>query len=136
MQELICRLYTFFYPNRKFTYVTLISNPGDYSIFTSFRLPLLPHAAVPGVRRGLSLIREYKYGINSLTHMDQQLLKHSLSSLYIPERSGMELVSVPKYHPCLIVQDMQTDVTKVKPCGCADSYCVTKAPEWIPRAKR
>lgn len=45
--------------------------------------------------------------------------------------------SVPNYHPCLIVQDKQTDVTKLKPCGCAaDSHCVKYAPAWIPRAKR
>lgn len=67
--------------------------------------------------------------------MDQTLLSDNLSNIYIPQKRDKVLATVPMYHPCLIVQDSQTDVTKVKPCGCADAYCIRNAPEWIPRAK-
>lgn len=67
--------------------------------------------------------------------MDPLFLSHSLSCIYIPQKRDTEGATVPPYHPCLIVQDSQTDVTKVKPCGCVDAYCVRNAPDWIPRAK-
>lgn len=68
--------------------------------------------------------------------MDSSRLSLSLQSVYIPPKRVVKQAEVPNYHPCLIVQDSQTDVSKVKPCGCADSYCVKNAPAWIPRAKR
>lgn len=58
-----------------------------------------------------------------------------LPDSYVPPSPSVKTVEVPNYHPCLIVQDSQTDVSKVKPCGCADSYCVKNAPEWIPRSQ-
>lgn len=66
--------------------------------------------------------------------MDSARLSHSMANIYIPPMATEKILAVPNYHPCLIVQDSQTDVNKVKPCGCADSYCVKKAPEWIPRS--
>lgn len=69
--------------------------------------------------------------------MDKSRLSQLLENTYIPPRENKMEPSVPNYHPCLIVQDKQTDVTKLKPCGCAaDSHCVKYAPAWIPRAKR
>ncbi|CAK7895714.1 hypothetical protein CAAN1_05S04918 [[Candida] anglica] len=68
--------------------------------------------------------------------MDSSKLSYVLENTYIPPSPTKLEPSVPPYHPCLIVQDSQTDVSKIKPCGCADSYCVKNAPEWIPRAKR
>lgn len=67
--------------------------------------------------------------------MDSAALKHSLKSVYIPPSNRPASTQVPNYHPCLIVQDLQTDINKVKPCGCADVYCVKNAPLWIPQAK-
>ncbi|EGV64323.1 hypothetical protein CANTEDRAFT_114047 [Yamadazyma tenuis ATCC 10573] len=67
--------------------------------------------------------------------MDQGRLSHILENTYIPPKKSLATPQVPPYHPCLIVQDKQTDVTKIKPCGCADSYCVKMAPEWIPTPK-
>lgn len=63
-------------------------------------------------------------------------LVQSVENVFIPPTSMEKTLEVPNYHPCLIVQDSQTDLTKVKPCGCADSYCVKNAPLWIPRAKQ
>ncbi|CUM67872.1 uncharacterized protein PRCAT00005583001 [Priceomyces carsonii] len=68
--------------------------------------------------------------------MDSGRLSQLLANTYIPPKGKQKVNSVPPYHPCLIVQDSQTDVGKPKPCGCADSYCVKDAPGWIPRAKR
>ncbi|EAZ63371.1 hypothetical protein PICST_37629 [Scheffersomyces stipitis CBS 6054] len=68
--------------------------------------------------------------------MEATRLTHILDNTYIPPRKIESELTVPPYHPCLIVQDKQTDTTKLKPCGCADSYCVKNAPDWIPRAKR
>ncbi|EGW35241.1 uncharacterized protein SPAPADRAFT_58451 [Spathaspora passalidarum NRRL Y-27907] len=68
--------------------------------------------------------------------METSRLSHFLENTYIPPQKPTRAAVVPSYHPCLIVQDRQTtDVTKIKPCGCADSYCVKNAPAWIPRAK-
>lgn len=67
--------------------------------------------------------------------MDSTRLNTLLSEIYIPPRPKKTAPSVPNYHPCLIVQDSQTDTTKVKPCGCPDAYCVKNAPSWIPRAQ-
>lgn len=67
--------------------------------------------------------------------MDSAKLRHYIENTYIPPSPEKSEQSVPPYHPCLIVQDSQTDVSKIKPCGCADSYCVKNAPDWIPRAK-
>lgn len=66
--------------------------------------------------------------------MDAPRLKSLLNNTYIPPEKKHNEAKVPNYHPCLIVQDKQTD-NKVKPCGCADAYCVKNAPEWIPRAE-
>ncbi|QBM90432.1 hypothetical protein METSCH_F00130 [Metschnikowia aff. pulcherrima] len=68
--------------------------------------------------------------------MAQSLLVQSLGNVYIPPSTKQKHQEVPPYHPCLIVQDSQTDLTKIKPCGCADAYCVKNAPLWIPQAKR
>lgn len=68
--------------------------------------------------------------------MDPAKLKQLINNTYIPPRSHRSVQCVPLYHPCLIVQDSQTDVSKIKPCGCADLYCVKNAPQWIPQAKR
>lgn len=65
--------------------------------------------------------------------MDTSRLNQLLSNIYIPPAASCAKKEVPNYHPCLIVQDSQTDVNKVKPCGCADQYCVKNAPSWIPR---
>lgn len=66
--------------------------------------------------------------------MDSPRLAELLKHTYIPKKAPAEPPLVPQYHPCLIVQDKQTDFGKVKSCGCADSYCVKLAPRWIPRA--
>ena len=67
--------------------------------------------------------------------MESARLSNYLEAAYIQPQKPTIKQEVPSYHPCLIVQDKQTDVTKLKPCGCADSYCVKNAPKWIPRAK-
>ncbi|ODV77637.1 uncharacterized protein CANTADRAFT_33108 [Suhomyces tanzawaensis NRRL Y-17324] len=67
--------------------------------------------------------------------MDSTRLSHYMENTYIPPLKQSSSPQVPSYHPCLIVQDSQTDVSKVKECGCADNYCVKNAPAWIPRAK-
>lgn len=85
----------------------------------------------------------YPYNINTqltppdllYSIMDKTRLSHLLENTYIPSKPRNSPAQVPPYHPCLIVQDKQTDVTKLKPCGCADSYCVKNAPEWIPTPK-
>ena len=56
--------------------------------------------------------------------MESARLSNYLEAAYIPPQKPTIKQEVPSYHPCLIVQDKQTDVTKLKPCGCADSYCV------------
>lgn len=68
--------------------------------------------------------------------MDSTRLSQLVEATYIPPQKLLPIPSVPKYHPCLIVQDSQTDVSKIKECGCPDNYCVRNAPDWIPRAKR
>lgn len=68
--------------------------------------------------------------------MDSNKLSNLLEAIYIPpKRLLKQPAQVPPYHPCLIVQDSQTDVNKRKSCGCLDIYCVKNAPEWIPRAR-
>lgn len=66
--------------------------------------------------------------------MDSTRLHKLISDIYIPPTAPTHSKEVPSYHPCLIVQDSQTDVSKVKECGCADNYCVKNAPKWIPRS--
>lgn len=66
--------------------------------------------------------------------MESTRLHKLISDTYIPPTAPAYRKEVPSYHPCLIVQDSQTDVNKVKECGCADSYCVKNAPKWIPLA--
>ena len=56
--------------------------------------------------------------------MESARLSNYLEAAYIPPQKPTIKQEVPSYHPCLIVQDKQTDVTKLKPCGCADSYYV------------
>lgn len=68
--------------------------------------------------------------------MDESRLSHLLANTYIPPKEHKQEPTVPNYHPCLIVQDKQTDVTKPKPCGCVDNFCVKNAPAWIPRASK
>ena len=65
--------------------------------------------------------------------MESTRLSNYLEAAYIPPQKPTTKQEVPSYHPSLIVQDKQTDVTKIKPCG--DSYCVKNAPSWIPRPK-
>lgn len=65
--------------------------------------------------------------------MDSTRLADCLKNTYIPKRIASTTPLVPNYHPCLIVQDSQTDPGKTKSCGCADTYCVKNAPRWIPR---
>lgn len=65
--------------------------------------------------------------------MDLSRLADCLKHTYIPKKPQPQPPQVPNYHPCLIVQDSQTDPGKTKSCGCADSYCVKYAPRWIPR---
>lgn len=64
-----------------------------------------------------------------------KLISGYIMDVYIPPQKSNKNAEVPAYHPCLIVQDKQTDVTKLKACGCADSYCVKDASTWIPKAK-
>ena len=71
-----------------------------------------------------------------LSTMDSSNLQLHLQNTYIPNCPSKAKKDVPPYHPCLIVQDKQTDASKLKPCGCADAYCVKDAPSWIPRASR
>lgn len=80
---------------------------------------------------------QYKLHIapHDVVIMDSSKLSAFLDSVYIPPQKSMPSVEVPNYHPCLIVQDKQTDTSKIKECGCADNYCVKNAPAWIPRAK-
>lgn len=65
--------------------------------------------------------------------MESSKLSVYLENMYIPKAVPRITKGVPEYHPCLIVQDSQTDVTKLKACGCADAYCVKNAPKWIPK---
>ncbi|KAI3405885.2 hypothetical protein KGF56_001493 [Candida oxycetoniae] len=69
--------------------------------------------------------------------MEKAVLKNYIDSGgYIPPKKTSVMKSeLPKYHPSLIVEDKQTDVTKLKRCGCSGTHCVKNAPEWIPRAK-
>ncbi|ODV67530.1 hypothetical protein HYPBUDRAFT_196345 [Hyphopichia burtonii NRRL Y-1933] len=67
--------------------------------------------------------------------MESTKLTQLKQSVYIPPAKSEEPQTVPPYHPCLIVHDSHTDLTKIKPCGCSSAYCVKNAPEWIPRAK-
>ena len=66
---------------------------------------------------------------------NNKLISNYVKDVYVPPQKLAMKKEVPPYHPCLIVQDHQTDVTKLKPCGCADSYCVKDASTWIPKAK-
>lgn len=68
--------------------------------------------------------------------MDPARLAQLVAGAYIPCDAKREAPKVPSYHPCLIVQDSQTDVGKVKECGCSDKYCVRDAPGWIPASRR
>ncbi|CAH6723971.1 hypothetical protein CLIB1444_24S00672 [[Candida] jaroonii] len=65
--------------------------------------------------------------------MDQPRLSQLLNNTYIPPTKKSEAKVVPPYHPCLIVQDKHSEL-KMKPCGCADAYCVTNV-DWIPKPK-
>lgn len=62
--------------------------------------------------------------------MDSTRLKQLKESVYIPPAKTISNEGIPPYHPCLIVQDKQSE-TKLKACGCADVYCVKDAPKWI-----
>lgn len=66
--------------------------------------------------------------------MDSSRLSSLLDNTYVPPRKVKRENVYPSYHPCLIVQDLQTDVNKLKPCGCHDVYCIKNAPAWIPRS--
>lgn len=67
--------------------------------------------------------------------MESTRLSHHIANTYVPPAKQDSAPSVPNYHPCLIVQDSQTDLSKIKDCGCPDNYCVKNAPAWIPRAQ-
>lgn len=67
--------------------------------------------------------------------MDATRLSNFLENTYIPPSLSGTKKPFPNYHPCLIVQDSQTDVSKIMPCGCVDNYCVKNAPDWIPRVR-
>lgn len=66
--------------------------------------------------------------------MEATRLSFYKENTYIPPVKTVSVADVPEYHPCLIVQDSQSE-SKLKECGCADMYCVKKHTEWIPRAK-
>lgn len=68
--------------------------------------------------------------------MDKARLEYLLANTYIPPQPKRQEVSVPQYHPCLIMQDFNTDTTKKKACGCADTFCIKEAPRRISREPR
>jgi len=68
--------------------------------------------------------------------MDSTRLASLLENTFIPPSKPESEVKIPNYHPCLIVQDFQTDVNKLKPCGCYDNFCIKNASTWIPKSRR
>lgn len=53
---------------------------------------------------------------------------------YIPPQVSKKNPIIPSFHPCLIIQDKQTD-NKIKPCGCPDEHCIMNASKWIPKPR-
>ncbi|CUM50526.1 unnamed protein product [Debaryomyces tyrocola] len=68
--------------------------------------------------------------------MDSTRLTSLLKNTFIPPTITKTEVKIPNYHPCLIVQDSQTDVNKLKPCGCYDNFCIKNASAWIPKPRK
>lgn len=98
----------------RYLYKNDIPNPSDWLLYSQSLIPVV-----------------FQF---PLIVMPSPSLCLHISDTYIPPRVEARQPEVPNYHPCLIVQDSQTDVSKVKSCGCADSYCVKNAPAWIPRS--
>ncbi|CUM47620.1 uncharacterized protein AC631_03173 [Debaryomyces fabryi] len=68
--------------------------------------------------------------------MESTRLENLIENTFIPPNKPKSEAKIPNYHPCLIVQDSQTDVNKLKPCGCYDNFCIKNASTLIPRSRR
>lgn len=52
------------------------------------------------------------------------------NNIYIPRQPANPNVTIPSYHPTLIMQDYQTDTTHHLSCGCNRGACIEECSWW------